>query len=99
MHPYLEYIIVQQRAEQLRREAEYQRLIREIRPRTRGPFALRVLRWLGFDSTRSLAEKDAPSMSTITELSHENCGRTCRTEDEYSGSVRAAREGYGLSAR
>jgi hypothetical protein len=64
MHPYLEYIIVQQRAEQLSREAEHQRLIREIRPKTRGPFALRVLRWLGFDSTRSLAEKDAPSMST-----------------------------------
>jgi hypothetical protein len=88
MHPYLEYIMAQQRAEQLSRQTEHSRLSRRIRRKTMGPSTLQVLRWLGFGPARSLAKTGPSGMSTTTECTHGNCGHTCRTEDNIAYGIK-----------
>jgi len=52
------YIMAQQRAEELRRQAEHFRLSREVRRTMTRSSALKVLRWLSFGSARPWAKKD-----------------------------------------
>jgi hypothetical protein len=48
MHPYLIYIMTQQEAEQLQRQAQHSHLSYAVRGKTKGLLVLRVIRWLGW---------------------------------------------------
>lgn len=87
MHPHLEYIVAQQRAEQLRRQAEHSRLIREIRRKTMGPSTLRLA--LARFRSRKIADGNRSTRHESHHgVVHENCGHTCRTEDDIKHMVK-----------